>query len=150
MATTEPTREAMPTRPIDILSIDELDNLLTAQGPILIYKHSLTCGTSARAYEEIQDLVASVTEGVSVGVVRVQVARAVSNEIARRFGVRHESPQVLLLRDGKVVWRASHYGVTAEAIGNALAGKQSLAPGSRNASSSRRRHWWGLMAIFGL
>jgi bacillithiol system protein YtxJ len=42
-------------------------------------------------------------------------------ELARRTGVRHESPQVLLLRGGRAAWSASHAAVTAEAVERALA-----------------------------
>ena len=43
------------------------------------------------------------------GLIVVQHARPVSNAVVERFGVRHESPQALLLRDGRVVWHASHW-----------------------------------------
>jgi bacillithiol system protein YtxJ len=112
----------MSNRLIELRTVAALDDLLASpHKPVLIYKHSMTCGTSAYAYEEILDLVAGLPADVSIGMVRVQTARAVSDEIAQRFQVRHESPQVLLLRDGDVVWRASHFGVTAEAIEAALA-----------------------------
>jgi hypothetical protein len=41
--------------------------------------------------------------------------------------VRHETPQALLIQDGRVVWSASHFRVTADAVGAALQ-RQSLAP----------------------
>jgi bacillithiol system protein YtxJ len=40
----------------------------------------------------------------------------VSDAAARRLGVRHETPQALLLRDEKVVWNASHFSITASAL----------------------------------
>ena len=46
----------------------------------------------------------------------VQSARALSNEVAARFGIRHESPQVLVVRDGAVVHHASHMAVSARRI----------------------------------
>lgn len=106
---------------VDLSTPAALDEFLatSAQRAVLIYKHSMTCGTSAYAFEEVQDVMNTVPD-LSVGFVRVQAARAVSNEIARRFDVRHESPQALLIQGGVVVWRASHYGVTAPAIAAAL------------------------------
>src|SRR5687767_3437299 len=111
----------MPSSLVDLSTIAALDEFLatSVQRAVLIYKHSMTCGTSAHAFEEVQDLMSTVAD-LSVGFVRVQTARAVSNEIARRFGVRHESPQALLIDGGVVAWRASHYGVTAAAIAAAL------------------------------
>src|SRR5688572_19489354 len=108
-------------RLIQIATLSALDDLLaSSDGPVLLYKHSTTCGRSAFAYEEIRDLVSERGADVTVGIVNVQAARAVSQEIARRFGVRHESPQVILLIGGKAAWSASHHGVTADAIRAAL------------------------------
>ena len=47
---------------------------------------------------------------------------ALGQAVAARTGVRHESPQVLLLAGGGAVWSASHRGVTAAAVAAALAG----------------------------
>jgi bacillithiol system protein YtxJ len=43
----------------------------------------------------------------------VQHARAVSDEIEKRWCVSHETPQVLIVRDGAVLWNASHFQVKA-------------------------------------
>ena len=53
--------------------------------------------------------------------VTVQTHRDVSNAVATRLGVRHETPQALLVRDGQVIWTASHFRVTAQAVAAALA-----------------------------
>ena len=50
----------------------------------------------------------------------VQDARTLSNEIAERLDIRHETPQVIVLRDGKAVFHASHRRVTAEAVRTSL------------------------------
>ena len=89
--------------------------------PIVIFKHSATCGTSAFAFEEMEELIA-LEPAAEVFVVSIPFGRPVSNEVARRFGVRHESPQVLVVRDGAIVWHASHFRVTRETIASALAG----------------------------
>lgn len=52
--------------------------------------------------------------------VTVQTHRAVSNAIAQKLGVRHETPQALLVKSGRVVWSASHFRVTAAAVDDAL------------------------------
>ena len=101
-----------------LTTIEELNAALAASStrPILIFKHSATCGTSAMASEEIGDLLARGALPADIYLVRVQAARAVSNEIERRLRVRHESPQILLIRDGQMVWSASHHRVTAAAV----------------------------------
>jgi bacillithiol system protein YtxJ len=84
------------------------------EAPVLVFKHSTTCPISAAAYREMSQV------GADVALVVVQEARQVSNEIAQRTGVRHESPQALVLRNGEVVWSASHWKVTAEEVERAL------------------------------
>jgi bacillithiol system protein YtxJ len=53
-------------------------------------------------------------------IVTVQTHRAISNAVSAKLGVRHETPQALLIRDGRVIWSASHFRVTAEAMKKAL------------------------------
>ncbi len=52
--------------------------------------------------------------------VDVKAQRPLSQEIAGRFDVAHESPQAILLRQGAPVWNASHSDVTACAIAREL------------------------------
>ena len=93
-----------------------LDSLLenSKQRPIVIFKHSLACSISAAAYREMQKLDSEVV------LVEVQNAGQVSRELADRTGIRHESPQVIVFRNGKAVWNASHYEVKAHAVTKAL------------------------------
>jgi bacillithiol system protein YtxJ len=53
---------------------------------------------------------------VSVFVIDVLAQRDLSDHVAARAGIRHESPQAIVLRRGSPVWSASHRGVTAAAI----------------------------------
>jgi bacillithiol system protein YtxJ len=55
-----------------------------------------------------------------IALVEVQYARELSNEIENRLGVKHESPQVIVLHNGQVVWDASHFKVTADAVADAV------------------------------
>ena len=82
--------------------------------PVVIFKHSNSCPISAMAYREMEDL-----DG-DVSLIDVQSARDVSLEIASLTGVRHESPQVIILRDGKAVWNASHFDVKTGAVAEAV------------------------------
>ena len=52
-----------------------------------------------------------------------------SRDIAAAVGVRHESPQVLILRDGHVAWHGSHWRVTQDAVRDALAAASSPSVG---------------------
>ena len=85
---------------------------------VLLFNHDPGYGGSCRAYGRLRELRG---DHGAIGLIDVRVARAVTAELARRTGVRHESPQVLLLRDDRAVWSASHGAVTGEAVERALA-----------------------------
>src|SRR5262249_13273064 len=95
---------------------ETLDKLVTDSKtrPIVIFKHSTTCGISSTAYREMEKL------EEPVNLVEVQSARDVSRELADMTGIRHETPQVIVLKDGKAVWDASHFDVKAGAVREAL------------------------------
>ena len=103
--------------------IDELEQLLTetTDRPLLLFKHSYSCGISAEALDELlSHLHSDRTRSVRYAMVTVQTHRDVSNAVTKRLGVRHETPQALMIRDGRVVWTASHFRVTAKAVGDAI------------------------------
>ena len=117
----------MPTRQIPhlITPLETLDDLTAAlarstETPVLLFKHSTTCGLSAMAAQEVADLLNGAAIDADVFVVDVRGRRDVSNAIAQRLNVRHESPQVLLVQDNVVRWHRSHASVTAQAIAQAL------------------------------
>ena len=91
---------------------ETLDKLIadSKSKPVVIFKHSNACGISASAYREMQKL------DEQVNLLEVQSARDVSRELADLTGIRHETPQVIVLKDGKAVWNASHYEVKAGAV----------------------------------
>jgi bacillithiol system protein YtxJ len=88
--------------------------------PVVIFKHSPTCGISAQAFESISEWPAAEAPDADFFVVSVRASRALSTELAQRFAIRHESPQALVIENGKVVWHGSHFRATAESIGSAL------------------------------
>jgi bacillithiol system protein YtxJ len=85
----------------------------------VIYKHSPACGLSRGAAHEVRRFMESHPD-VPVYQVDVLGGRPLSREIARRLDVRHESPQVSLVRDGAAVWDASHGGVRAASLAREL------------------------------
>ena len=78
--------------------------------PIILFKHSLTCPISAFAYRQMKQM------GAEVALVVVQQARDVSRAVATVTGIRHESPQAIILRNGKAAWSASHYDIKADTV----------------------------------
>jgi bacillithiol system protein YtxJ len=97
-----------------------LDALITRshESPVILFKHSLTCPISARAYREMQQF-----EG-EVALVVVQRAREVSRAVETVTGVQHESPQAIILRNGRPAWSASHFDITADAVAQAARAQQ--------------------------
>ncbi len=97
---------------VEISSNEELEKLFeqSSEKPVVLFKHSLTCPISAGVYQEISGADADVH------LVVIQHSRNVSTAIAERTGIRHESPQAIIIKDGKPVYHASHYDVTAADI----------------------------------
>jgi bacillithiol system protein YtxJ len=85
----------------------------------LIYKHSTRCGLSATANRQVMRFAEEET-GVAVFRIDVIANRDVSNAVADRLGIPHESPQAILLRRGKPVWHVSHSSVRTRALRRAL------------------------------
>lgn len=106
----------MPANFNTIDSIDSLDSLFESSyfRPVVIFKHSNTCGISAHLMEEV-----SVVDA-DINVVVVQTSRDVSNAIETRTGHRHQSPQAFVIRDGKAVYHATHYGIDPSQIESRL------------------------------
>ena len=87
--------------------------------PVIIFKHSTRCGISDQVYEEFRRFLDSAGN-IICGLVLVIERRTVSNAIESMLGVRHESPQAILLKDGKAKWNASHWSITFDALTRAL------------------------------
>jgi bacillithiol system protein YtxJ len=104
----------------------DLEQLLnkSATAPVMIFKHSTQCSVSAGAYEDFAAFIEG-TPTLDYGIVCVIESRAISDEIEERFGVRHESPQALLIKDGRVLWHASHWRITPESLKEALSHAES-------------------------
>ena len=104
--------------PRDLARPEALDAALAA--PLaLVFKHSPICPVSTRAAREVASFAENHPE-VPVFQVDVVGDRPVSQELAARLGVRHESPQAILLVTGRPVWHDSHGGVTAAALAAAV------------------------------
>lgn len=113
----------MAARLLDLTSVDQLSEVLTQsnQKTQLIFKHSNACPISSMAYNELHKYLNDApSDNVDYHLVVVQLARPVSNEVAARLNVVHESPQAILVRDGKALWHKSHYDITKSSLANAV------------------------------
>jgi bacillithiol system protein YtxJ len=94
--------------------------LLREKPLAIVLKHSTACSVSARARREALAFLGARPDQ-EIYEVYVLEHRAVSDHIQEATGIRHESPQLLVLRRGEVHWHGSHSSVTAEAIAAAVA-----------------------------
>lgn len=115
----------MTEKLVEITSIAELETVLARSDnrKQLLFKHSNACPISTMAYNEMKKyLAASPSEEVDYTLVTVQIARNVSNEIASKLSIKHESPQAILVDKGQAVWHKSHYDITKTSLTNAVNG----------------------------
>ncbi|MBM3976973.1 MAG: bacillithiol system redox-active protein YtxJ [Planctomycetes bacterium] len=96
----------------------------------LLFKHSPTCPISARAFREYEIFAAAHAE-VPTGWVHVIEERPLARDAAARTGIEHQSPQALLLAQGRVLWNASHDAITRHALSAAC-----TKPGDQGAARS--------------
>lgn len=100
-------------------------NEQSAQGlTVLIFKHSTRCSISSMALNRLESKWQN-NENVKTYFLDLLKFRDVSNEIARVFNVEHQSPQVLIIKNGKCVYHNSHNGISYHEIEQVLT-KQSL------------------------
>ena len=85
------------------------DTLMKA-GSVLVYKHSSSCPVSFRARREVAGF-AELAEAPDIYEVLVIEQRGLSDYVAEVTGVRHQSPQAILLQEGRVIWHGSHFKI---------------------------------------
>ncbi|MGJ3236529.1 bacillithiol system redox-active protein YtxJ [Marivirga sp.] len=105
-------------------SLDTIDKIIeeSKQNPVVIFKHSTSCSISAMALnrlerswkiEEMSEVKAYYLDLIS--------HRDISNAIADKFGVMHQSPQVLLIKNGACVYDDSHMGISYQELKSEMA-----------------------------
>ena len=114
--------ESLPWKELNNVSqLEEIDNL-SQEKPVLLFKHSTRCSISAMSLGRFER---SFGDDYSFEPYFLDLIahRDVSNMIAERYGVRHESPQAILIANGKAVFNSSHMGINYEEL-NSIAKKQ--------------------------
>ena len=104
----------------DLSTRDETDAVF-GEGEAILFKHNTTCPISANAHREMESFLSGGT-GVPVYRIDLHASRDVSDHVAARTGITHESPQVILLRGGEPVWNADRFGITAAALRDNVGG----------------------------
>jgi bacillithiol system protein YtxJ len=84
--------------------------------PVVIFKHSTRCSVSMWVKKHLQSSLELNKEKFSFYYLDLIAHRDVSDKIAKLFNVQHESPQILIIIDGKCVYHASHSNISSEKI----------------------------------
>lgn len=104
-----------------LTDIAQLDALLKASNtrPQLVFKHSTRCNISSMALERFEREWNTETDA-DIHYLDLIAHRNISNAIADRTGVMHQSPQAILIKFGEVRYQASHSAISADGIGRCL------------------------------
>lgn len=102
----------------ELTSVDQIQSLIdeSKEQPVLIYKHSTRCSISSMAMERLERTWTSEGNNIKPYYLDLISLREVSNAVAQTFEIYHESPQVILLKDGSAVYDASHMSISFSAI----------------------------------
>ncbi|MFC4635625.1 bacillithiol system redox-active protein YtxJ [Dokdonia ponticola] len=111
----EPTPE-IPWKPLT--EVNQLDVIIedSKVKPVAIFKHSTTCGISRMALRQIESSYDIPANQLDIYYLDLKAYRDVSNEIASRFQVTHQSPQMMVIKNGVAVYNDSHGGINVPAL----------------------------------
>lgn len=103
-------------------SNEEVEDVIKASEETaqVILKHSTSCGTSFFAKRHIEGLRSKYEDQVGFSIIDVIRSRPVSEYLAKKFEIRHESPQVFVIKKGEVIWNGSHSHANSGNVSKAL------------------------------
>jgi len=101
---------------IDSTQLDEIHQK-SMICPVLIFKHSTRCSISHTALDRFErNWQSDLSPSVQTFLLDLISYREISNQITDTYSVYHESPQVLLIHEGQVIYHESHFGIRFEAF----------------------------------
>jgi bacillithiol system protein YtxJ len=116
-----------------LTTAEDVDEFLRSSRDSAVFKAG-TCHKTQETFSRVQGHLED-REDLPLGVIRVVEAREASNRLAQLTGITHESPQVMLLRDGKAVFERNNWSITGEAVAEALNEYFTPAPSPREVVS---------------
>ena len=110
----EPTTNNSNVEWIPLTDLGQLNEIInkSTETPVAIFKHCTRCSVSRMALKQFESEF-NLTSKVTPYFLDLLEHRDISNEIVIRFGVVHQSPQLILIKDGKAVYNASHSDIAA-------------------------------------
>jgi len=102
----------------DLTELKQLDNIILESNdtPVIIFKHSTRCPVSRMALKNFENEYSIVEGSAKPYFLDLIAHRDVSNEIASRFKVVHQSPQVIVIKNGQEVFNTSHDDIDAGVV----------------------------------
>lgn len=97
---------------LDEFDLNEIDEI-SFQKPVVVFKHSTRCIISKMALKEFEKTHSIPTDQMNLYFLDLLNHRSISNEIADRYDVTHQSPQLLVIKEGKCIYHNSHDGINA-------------------------------------
>lgn len=88
--------------------------------PVILFKHSNSCPVSSDAHDRVKKLERQGAISESMYILIVQNAREISDRVEEDLGVKHETPQVLIIRDKEAEYHASHDDIEADELTNEI------------------------------
>ena len=102
----------------DLTDLKQLDAIVDESGktPVIIFKHSTRCPVSRMALRNFENEYSIEDGNAKPYYLDLLEHRGISNEIASRFKVTHQSPQLILIKEGKAVYDTSHNDIDANEV----------------------------------
>lgn len=100
---------------IALKDLGQINEIITIseEKPVVIFKHSTRCSVSRMALKQFENEF-NLQDKMDAYFLDLIENRAISNEIAKKFDVVHQSPQLLLIKNGKCIYNISHSDIDAE------------------------------------
>lgn len=101
-------------------SKEQLVKIAQAKGSHIIFKHNTTCPISKSVIKKLEQEAGILPHDTPVYILDLLSNRDISNSVAATFNIPHQSPQLLLIKDGKCIYNESLYNISAEETAQAL------------------------------
>ncbi len=87
---------------------------------IIIFKHSTTCGISKMVFNKFEKNFDKLIKDIKYYYLDLLKYRSLSNFVAEKFDITHQSPQVLLIKNGEVIYHKSHFSISIDKINSVI------------------------------
>lgn len=106
---------------VPLVDLGQLNEIIlsSSEKPVVIFKHSTRCSVSRMALKQFENEF-DLDQKVTLYFLDLLEYRAISNAIAERFKIQHQSPQLLLIKNGVSVYDVSHSAIDAAALGSQI------------------------------